>query len=67
MGSGSRRSKSGGHEPSAKQLRALVQRAKAQGIKTVFVQPEFDRRVAEAFARRIGGQVVSMNGLPKTC
>jgi len=52
----------GGHEPSPTQLHALVQRAKAQGIKTVFVQPEFDRHTAEAFAQQIGGQVVSMNG-----
>ncbi len=53
----------GGHEPAAKQLRALIQRAKAQGIKTVFVQPEFDRHTAENFAQQIGGKVVLMNGL----
>jgi zinc transport system substrate-binding protein len=53
----------GGREPTPKQLRALIQRAKAQGIKTVFVQPEFDRHAAEVFARAIGGKVLPMNGL----
>ena len=53
----------GGHEPTPKQLLALIRRAKAQGIKTVFVQPEYDRRTAEEFAQRIGGKVVPMNGL----
>ena len=53
----------GGHEPAAKPFLALIQRAKAQGIKTVFLQPEFDRHAAESFAQRIGAKVVLMNGL----
>jgi zinc transport system substrate-binding protein len=55
----------GGHEPTPKQLRALIQRAKTQGIKTVFVQPEFDRRAVDVFAQAIGGKAVPMNGLAK--
>ncbi len=55
----------GGRPPGPKQLRALVEKAKAEGIKTVFVQPEFDPHSAEAVAKEIGGKVVPMNGLAK--
>jgi zinc transport system substrate-binding protein len=53
----------GGHEPAAKPYLALMRLAKAQGIHTVFLQPEFERHAVEGFAQRIGAKVVSLNGL----
>ena len=55
----------GGRPPAPKQLRALIEKAKAEGIKTVFVQPEFDPHAPEVVAEEIGGKVVPMNGLAK--
>ncbi|MCE5269464.1 MAG: zinc ABC transporter substrate-binding protein [Planctomycetaceae bacterium] len=53
----------GGRPPAPKQLRALIEKAKAEGIKAVFVQPEFDPHSAEVVAKEIGGRVVLINGL----
>ena len=53
----------GGQMPSAKQYQALIERAKAEGVKTVFVQPEFDPQRAQGVADALGGQVVQINGL----
>ena len=36
----------GGSAPTPKQLRELIQKAKADQVRTIFVQPEFDRRNA---------------------
>jgi len=54
----------GGHEPAPKQLQSLVQLARAQGLKTVFFQPEFDPQGARIVAEAIGGRAVMLNGLP---
>ncbi|MEN6449410.1 MAG: zinc ABC transporter substrate-binding protein [Thermoguttaceae bacterium] len=53
----------GGRQPATKQLRDLIQKAKAEGVSTVFMQPEFDPRSAEVVAQQIGGRVVTINGL----
>ncbi|MDR1881438.1 MAG: zinc ABC transporter substrate-binding protein [Prevotella sp.] len=50
-----------GKNPSPSQLRELIDRAKAEGIKIVFIQQEFDTRNAETIAEAIGGQTVSIN------
>jgi zinc transport system substrate-binding protein len=55
----------GGQNPSPKQFRELIERAKKERVRTVFVQPEFDPRSAQVVAEAIGGQVVSVNGLGK--
>jgi zinc transport system substrate-binding protein len=55
----------GGQAPTAKQLRALIANARAEGVKTVFVQPEFDPRSAQVIADALGGRVVTINGLGK--
>jgi zinc transport system substrate-binding protein len=47
-----------GKEPKPAQLMALIQQAKKEGIKVVFVQPQFSTRSAETIAKAIGGQVV---------
>jgi zinc transport system substrate-binding protein len=53
----------GGKEPSAKQLAALIDKAKAANVKVIFVQPQFDKKNAETVAKTIGGAVVSLNPL----
>jgi zinc transport system substrate-binding protein len=55
----------GGRQPAPKQLRALIETAKAEGIGAVFVQPEFDPHSAQVVAEAIGGRVVVLNGLAK--
>ncbi len=47
-----------GKEPKPAQLRELIEHAKEDGIKFVFVQPQFSARSAKLIAREIGGQVV---------
>lgn len=53
----------GGQEPSAQELAALVQRAKDENIKVVFVQPEFSQEDAETIAQEIGGEVIAISPL----
>jgi zinc transport system substrate-binding protein len=36
----------------------LIRHAREEGIRTIFVQPQFSTRSAEIIAREIGGQVV---------
>lgn len=52
-----------GKEPTAKQLRDLVRQARAEGIKTIFVQPQFATKSAETIANAIGADVVVLDPL----
>jgi zinc transport system substrate-binding protein len=54
-----------GKEPGAKQLAALIDRARRDGIRVIFVQPQFPTRGAERVAQAIGGAVVPMDDLPR--
>ncbi|MBN1395808.1 MAG: zinc ABC transporter substrate-binding protein [Pirellulales bacterium] len=56
---------SGGRPPSPKRLRALVEKARSEGAKTVFIQPQFDPRSASKIADAVGGSVVLIDGLEK--
>jgi zinc transport system substrate-binding protein len=53
----------GGKDPNVKQLGALIERAKREGVKLIFVQPQFSKGSAEAVAEQIGGAVVPMDPL----
>ena len=53
----------GGRSPMPKQLRTLIEKAKAEGVTTVFVQPQYAPESAQAVADAIGGKVVAINGL----
>lgn len=53
----------GGQEPSAQELASLIEKAKAENIKVVFVQPEFSQEDAKTIAREIGGQVLAIGAL----
>lgn len=54
---------SGGHEPGARELVELAENAKAEGARTVFVQPQFPTRSATVIARELGGSVVPIDPL----
>lgn len=54
-----------GKEPSATELARLIETARANGIKVVFVQPQFSSKSAEAIARQIGGKVVPIDPLAR--
>jgi len=52
-----------GKEPSAASMKALVDRAKRENVRVVFVQQEFDRKHAEQLATEINASVVVINPL----
>jgi len=52
-----------GKEPSPEQLKTLMEIAKGKGIKTVFVQQEFDRKNAESVAKETGCRLIVINPL----
>jgi zinc transport system substrate-binding protein len=52
-----------GKEPTSRQLARLIEQARAQGIKVVFVQPQFSQAGARAVAEAIGGAVVPLDDL----
>lgn len=53
----------GGKSPTPKQLGELIERAKADRVKVIFVQEQFDKRSAELVAEAIGGVVVAIDPL----
>lgn len=52
-----------GKSPSPSQMTSLIREAKNKGIKTIFIQPEFDKKNAQVLAREIGGRVFEINPL----
>ncbi len=53
----------GWKEPGPRTLQLLIDGAKAQGIRVIFVQKQFSQREAETVARAIGGEVVAVDPL----
>jgi zinc transport system substrate-binding protein len=53
----------GGKDPTAKQLAKLMSSAKKEGVKIIFVQPQFSKKGAEVLAKAIGGAVVPLDDL----
>lgn len=54
-----------GKEPTAKQLARLIDLAREDGVRVIFVQPQFSRKSAEALAKAIGGAVVPLDDLAR--
>ncbi|MDD5647518.1 MAG: zinc ABC transporter substrate-binding protein [Dehalococcoidia bacterium] len=52
-----------GKEPKAAYMSRLINEARLQNIKVIFISPEFDSRNAEAIAREIGGRVIIIDPL----
>lgn len=54
-----------GKEPSSHDLATLIESAKNDGIRVVFVQPQHSERAAETVAEAIGGHVVAIDPLAR--
>ncbi len=52
-----------GKEPGARTLTALIEQAKHEQLKVIFVQPQVNKRLAAQLARAIGGRVVAIDPL----
>lgn len=52
-----------GKEPGARHLARLIEAARGEGVKVIFVQPQFSRKAARSIARAIGGVVVALDPL----
>ncbi|OGP61459.1 MAG: hypothetical protein A2V67_12255 [Deltaproteobacteria bacterium RBG_13_61_14] len=52
-----------GKEPSAKELADLIDLAKQEQVKVIFIEPQFSRKSAEAVAAAVGATVVAMDPL----
>lgn len=53
----------GGKSPAPRQLFKLIQKARAEKVKVIFVQPQFDPKSCESVAAAIGGHVVPLDSL----
>lgn len=53
----------GGKEPPARTLDALIRSARSDGVRVIFVQPQFSKKSADRVAREIGGVVIPLDGL----
>jgi zinc transport system substrate-binding protein len=53
----------GGKEPSPRRVEALIRRAQGEGVRVIFVQPQFSRTAAEIIARAIGGSAAAIDPL----
>lgn len=54
---------SGGGEPGPRELAALIEAASEEGVRAIFVQPQFSRRSAEILASEVGAAVVPIDPL----
>lgn len=52
-----------GKEPSPRYMQSLIEQAKKDAIKVIFIQKEFDVENARQLAREIGGEVVQIDPL----
>lgn len=53
----------GGKEPGPRSLTEIVDRARREGVKVIFVQPQSARKLADQVASAIGGRVVVVDPL----
>ncbi len=54
-----------GKSPTPRQLAALIERAREQQVRAIFLQPQFDPRAAASVARAIRGAVVPLDPLAR--
>ena len=51
----------GGREPGTRELARIIESAKREGVRTIFVQPQFSMKAARVLAQAIGGSVVTLD------
>ncbi len=54
-----------GRSPTPKQLHGLIEEARAEGVKTIFTQPQYATQSAQVVAEAIGGRIAIIDGLKK--
>lgn len=54
-----------GKEPGPKSLIRIINQAKQEGVRVIFVQPQFSRQSAKTIAKAIGGAVIPLDPLAK--
>jgi len=54
-----------GKKPGARHLARLIEHARNDRVKVIFVQPQFSKKTAKTMARAIGGTVVALDPLAK--
>lgn len=52
-----------GKEPSPAHMKDIIDRARSRGIRTIFVQQEFDQRNAGIIAEELAGSIIRLNPL----
>ncbi len=52
-----------GKEPTAEQLQQLIEKAKEEQIKVIFVQSQFNKEIAESIAEQVGAVIVTIDPL----
>lgn len=52
-----------GKEPDAREIARLVARAKSEGVRVIFVQPQFDRSAAATVADEVGARIELLDPL----
>ena len=52
-----------GKTPSSKYMKTIIEKAKAEGIKAIVVQQQFDIQKAKTIAKEIDGKVITINPL----
>ncbi len=55
----------GNQKPTPRQVTAIARQAKADGVTTLFVQPQFDQSSAKSLAEAIGGRVETLDPLDR--
>lgn len=56
-----------GKEPGSKSFAAIIERARAAGVKTIFIERQFSPKSAKAVAAQIGASVVTIDPLAPDC
>lgn len=54
-----------GKSPTPRQLSALIRKAREDRVRTIFVQPQFDRKSADTVAQAINGTVVPIDPMAR--
>jgi zinc transport system substrate-binding protein len=55
----------GGRSPTPRRVVELIEKARKDGVRVIFVQPQFDQKSARTIAEAIGGTVVPIDPLEK--
>ncbi|MGC9029571.1 MAG: metal ABC transporter solute-binding protein, Zn/Mn family [Desulfomonilaceae bacterium] len=55
----------GGKEPTARHIAGLIKSAKENGVRIIFVEPQFSTKGAEMIAKAIGGTIIPIDPLSK--